>query len=79
VPRSFALKPDPALAAALAGGLPRVRVVNLTRYMCDLRLCPPVIGGALVHRDIDHLTLTFAATLAPYLQARIEAVLARTP
>lgn len=79
VPRSFALKPDPALAAALAGGLPRVRVVNLTRYMCDLRLCPPVIGGALVHRDIDHLTQTFAATLAPYLQARIEAVLARTP
>lgn len=79
VPRSFALKPDPALAAALAGGLPRVRIVNLTRYMCDLRLCPPVIGGALVHRDIDHLTQTFAATLAPYLQARVEAVLSRAP
>jgi hypothetical protein len=77
VPRSFALKPDPALVAARDAAPGRVRLINLTRYMCSARLCPPVIGGALVHRDIDHLSQTFAATLAPYLQRRIDAVLTR--
>lgn len=75
VPRSFAVKPDPAVFAARTSGSPRVRLIDLTRYMCSPRLCPPVVGGALVHRDVDHLTQTFAVTLAPYLQRRIDAVL----
>ncbi|MCW3014712.1 MAG: acyltransferase [Solirubrobacterales bacterium] len=75
VPRRFALRPDPAVIAARRMATARVRVVNMTRYMCSDRVCPPVIGGALVHKYIDHLTQTFAATLGPYMLRRVNAVL----
>ena len=64
VPRERALHPDPALAAARAVG---VHAIDLTRQFCDARWCYPVIGGALVHKDADHLTQVFARTLGPFL------------
>jgi len=67
VPRDVALQPDPAVAAARALHSRRVRVIDLTRYMCGPRSCYPVVGGALVHRDDQHLTAVFATTLGPYL------------
>ncbi len=66
-PRSQALKTDPAVIAAQELDSPRVQVIDMTRYFCDSELCYPVIGGALVYRDADHLTRVFAATLGPYL------------
>lgn len=75
VPRRVALRPDPAAIAARLLNTPAVRLVNLTRYMCTERMCPPVIGGALVRKDIDHFTQTFAASLAPYMLRRVNAVL----
>jgi hypothetical protein len=75
VPRRSAVRPDPAAVAARRLSSPRVRLMDATRYMCSPRLCLPVIGGALVHKDIDHLTQTFATTLAPYFLKRIDAVL----
>jgi hypothetical protein len=73
VPVSTAVRPDPAIAAAKqAGG--RVKVIDLTSFMCSQRLCLPVIGGALVHKDIDHLTQTFSASLGPYLLRKVEAL-----
>jgi hypothetical protein len=74
VPRGFAVRPDPAAVAARRLASPRVRLIDLTRYMCSPRLCLPVVGGALVHKDADHLTQTFATTLAPYFLRRIDAV-----
>nr|WP_270006366.1 SGNH hydrolase domain-containing protein [Solirubrobacter deserti] len=58
------LAPDPAAAAARATGRP---AIDLTRQFCDSRRCYPVIGGALVHKDTDHLTQVFARTLGPFL------------
>jgi hypothetical protein len=49
---------------------PRVQVIDLTDYFCDATVCPTVIGGALVFKDISHLTDTFSATLGPYLLER---------
>lgn len=70
VPRARALRPDPAVAAAR--GLPdRVHVADLTDVFCDRRACLPVIGGALAYRDEDHLTATFARTLAPQLRRQV--------
>jgi hypothetical protein len=63
VPRSFALERDPAMVAAAREG---VETLDLTRFFCDAR-CYPVIGGALVVRDANHMTGTFAATLGPYV------------
>ena len=72
VPRRVALDPDPLVAAAHILGPPRLQVVDLRRLFCDARSCYPVIGGALVLRDITHMTATFAATLGPYLLRAVD-------
>jgi hypothetical protein len=58
---------DAAAAAARELGSPRGQVIDLTSFQCSARLCFPVVGGVLVHKDVDHITRTFAVTLAPYL------------
>jgi len=68
ISRNEALDADPVAVAARQFRSPRVRLVNLTRFMCDSRRCYAVVGGALVHKDDHHLTAVFATTLGPYLQ-----------
>ncbi|HEX2085002.1 MAG TPA: SGNH hydrolase domain-containing protein [Solirubrobacteraceae bacterium] len=67
VPRRYALKRDPAKPAARRSDPRRVQFIDMTHFMCSSRLCLPVIGGALVHKDQTHLTRVFATTLGPYL------------
>jgi hypothetical protein len=55
---------------------PKVRIVDLSDYFCDVRLCYPVIGNVLVYRQLDHLTATYARTLAPILKREILRVMA---
>jgi hypothetical protein len=38
------------------------------------RLCAPVIGNVLVYRDTYHMSATFAATLADWLERRLPRV-----
>lgn len=76
VPRRFALKPDPATPAAKRSDPRRVQLIDMTRFMCSSRLCLPVIGGALVHKDQTHLTRVFATTLGPYLLRHVDRALA---
>ena len=68
LPRARALLPDPAAVAAR--GAPRVSVVDLTRFFCDARRCVAVVGGALVHRDVSHMTTVFAVYARPVSAAR---------
>ncbi|HYB23783.1 MAG TPA: acyltransferase family protein, partial [Solirubrobacteraceae bacterium] len=75
LPRASELGADPEVAAAQQLRSPRVQAVDLTQFFCDSRWCWPVIGGALVYKDVSHLTTTYAATLAPYLQKDINALL----
>ncbi len=63
----WSLKDDPEVLAAHQLRSARVQVIDLTRFFCDWHLCYPVVGGALVYRDADHLTRVYAATLGPYL------------
>ncbi len=63
VPRSKALEADPQVVAAREANSPRVQHVDLTDVFCSNRLCYPVIGGALVFKDLHHFTLVFAKTL----------------
>jgi hypothetical protein len=66
-----------AQAAAGAGG--RVRLHDFTRFFCDRSRCDPVIGGAYVYRDFNHMNPVFNSTLGPYLlRALRRAVSART-
>jgi peptidoglycan/LPS O-acetylase OafA/YrhL len=74
--RRLALPPDPAEVAARRAD-DRVRAVDLSRFFCDERSCPPVVGGALVYKDVEsHLTDVYAATLAPFLRREVDALMA---
>ena len=53
---------------------PRLQAIDLTDVFCSERLCFPVIGGALVYKDLHHFTLVFAETLAAPLGRKIEAL-----
>jgi hypothetical protein len=75
--RARRLDPDPAADAARRLRSPRVRVIDLTRFFCDRLRCYPVVGGALVHKDVTHLTAVYVATLAPYLGRAVDTVLGR--
>ena len=61
-----------ALAAAQRA-TPGARLVDLTDLLCGPTTCPVVIGGADVYADGNHLTVTFARTLAPYLYRALRA------
>jgi hypothetical protein len=76
IPRRSALLSDPAAAAAQRLHSPRVQVIDLTQQLCSPRLCYPVVGGVLVHKDIDHLTNAFAATLGPFLLRQLRTMMA---
>jgi peptidoglycan/LPS O-acetylase OafA/YrhL len=72
-PRERVLLPDAnATAARLVGG--RVQVVDLSEHFCGPRTCQPVIGGALVYKDIGHLTVPWARSLGPYLHRKVDAL-----
>ena len=73
--RADALPRDPAAAAAARS--PRAGVVDLTSYFCDATWCPPVIGGALVYKDANHITSVYGATLAPYLGRAVDRLVSR--
>ncbi|WP_162237688.1 acyltransferase family protein [Agreia sp. Leaf244] len=55
-----------------------VTLLDFTQTYCDSSKCFPVIGGANVYRDQDHLTRTFAFTLAPFIESAIVAALGRS-
>lgn len=73
--RSKRLRSDPEAAAAYRLNSQRVQVIDMTRYFCSPRLCYPVIGGLLVHKDGVHLTRVFASTLGPFMLRRINQLL----
>lgn len=73
-PRSDVLVADDPLRDA-ASGLDGVTLLDFTDVFCGAEACEPVVGGANVYRDQDHLTVTFADTLAPWYTDAIESAL----
>ncbi|CAA9483461.1 MAG: O-antigen acetylase [uncultured Solirubrobacteraceae bacterium] len=71
VRRKAALEEDPAVTAARKEHSPRVQAVDLSEVFCGERLCYPVIGGALVYKDLHHFTRVFAETLGPLLGRKV--------
>lgn len=67
VPRDEQSLPRDPAPGAVAGSAPRVHLIDLTPYFCDSAHCFPVIGGAYVYRDTNHMNQVFAGTLGPYL------------
>jgi len=73
--RARALRRDPAVTAARrARG--RVHVIDMSPFFCGLARCYPVVGGALVHKDIDHITTVFSRTLGPFMVTKVAGIVA---
>ncbi|MEY2515213.1 MAG: hypothetical protein QOJ89_2571 [bacterium] len=72
VARSAALTPDPGAVAA-ASRRPRARVIDLTGVFCGPTSCQPVIGGAYVFKDDNHMNATFSTSLGPFVLRALEA------
>ncbi|WP_434316702.1 acyltransferase family protein [Leifsonia sp. P73] len=70
-PRSTALdgRPQPLLDAAKS--VPGVMVIDLSPYLCTPAECPVVIGGVIVYKDRQHLTQTYARSLAPFIESAL--------
>lgn len=69
--RSDVLTADDPLREA-AAQRDAVTLLDFTDVFCDEQTCAPVVGGANIYRDQDHLTVTFADTLAPWYTEAIE-------
>ena len=50
-------------------------MIDLTPFMCSQRLCFPVVGGVLVHKDKTHITNVFAGTLGPFVLKGVDRLL----
>ena len=74
--RNVSLKRDPEAVAAMQLNTPRIQIIDVDNQMCDRHECRPVIGGALVLKDVTHMTRTFARTLAPAVKTRLDQLVA---
>jgi len=72
--RRNALGPDPAVTAARRAGSNRIQMIDMSSFFYSSEKCFPVVGGALVYKDISHLTDVFASSLGPYLLRKIRAL-----
>ena len=71
--RTTALTDDVGGGAVDALHARRYSYIDMSRYFCDAARCFPVVGGALVYRDvIGHLTVAFSRSLGPYLLRRVQ-------
>ncbi|WP_245950708.1 acyltransferase family protein [Saccharothrix carnea] len=69
-PRAQALGSPGDPQADAATGLPGVRLVDLTDWICRADTCPAVVGNVVVYRD-NHLTDTYVRSLADPLVAAL--------
>lgn len=72
--RDQAIDRDPATIAAAEEPSSRVQAIDMTSFFCSTTNCYPVVGGALVYKDISHLTDVFASSLGPFLLRKIRAL-----
>lgn len=75
VSRSKGLLFDPQIGAVNLVKSSKTRIVDFTNTFCDAKKCDAVLGGVIVGRDENHITNTFAITLAPYLEKEIKSML----
>jgi peptidoglycan/LPS O-acetylase OafA/YrhL len=64
-----------SLQQAALDASPDVRSLDMGDYVCPQDRCSAVIGGVLVYRDKEHLTATYARSLAEPLEERLAAAL----
>jgi peptidoglycan/LPS O-acetylase OafA/YrhL len=71
-PRRLAANARHALLEETATQISGATLVDMTDRICTPEVCPAVIDRMITYRDNQHLTATFARSLAPVLQARLQ-------
>jgi hypothetical protein len=56
-----------------------VQFYDEARWLCTANWCPPVIGDVAVYLDSHHITNTYGAFLAPYLELLVRDALSKVP
>jgi peptidoglycan/LPS O-acetylase OafA/YrhL len=64
-PRTLALIDDPVLEAVRS--MPSVAFIDTSRFFCTMETCLSYVGGVVVYADTNHLSGTYARSIAPYL------------
>ena len=67
VPEQQALAQTVWQAEISAARFEHVSILDMTDNFCRDGQCPPMLNGMVVYRDGNHITATFAASLAPTL------------
>lgn len=62
--------PEPPFAA-VEGTIPGLAFLDMTDLLCDGRECPGAVGNTFVYLDNNHLSATYAASLAPMFGERL--------
>ena len=57
--------------------VPGVDLIDMTPSFCRDDVCPAVVGNVLVYRDNNHVTATYAASLAPALERQLASLCPR--
>ncbi len=73
---------DPAVFEAEkagARGLPNVYFIDLTDLFCQKEICKAVEEGKVIYRDDNHLTGSFANSLAPVLETKLLSIVHTLP
>lgn len=68
-PESAGLLDDPVAQAART--TPGVELIDSTSMFCADGTCPSVIGGVVVYRQVQHVTRTYARSMAPFLAPEV--------
>lgn len=48
---------------------PNVSFADFSDYICEDETCPPIIGNVFVYLDSNHLSSTYATTMASFVEA----------
>jgi SGNH domain (fused to AT3 domains) len=51
-----------------------VSVLDMSSFFCHMGDCPPMLNGLVVYRDGNHMTSSFASSLAPSLARELRAI-----
>ncbi|GAB3520683.1 acyltransferase family protein [Arthrobacter monumenti] len=54
---------------------PNISTLNMDKYFCRDGTCYSAIGGVVTYFDGSHISATYAATLAPYMEKLVEKAL----
>jgi hypothetical protein len=52
---------------------PNVSFLDLADHLCNDTRCPAEIGNVLVYLDDNHVTASYAATMAPVIEDQVVA------